>query len=174
MATRTRKNTKQATTIPGLGEIEKQVGRLRKDVERTVESVTREAARYLPQSSKRQIDEILDKVTDLGETVNKRVTKTAKGVRADVQDAVGDLLGTVDKRVKALRKDADAMRKDATARSQKALDTLEKEARKQVERLLKALGVPVRSDLDGIKRRVGALEKKVDEFLKERGAKAAA
>lgn len=155
MATRAKKKT---TTIPTFRQLEKQVGRLRKDIERTVDRVSREATRYIPTSSRRQINEILDKVGDLSGTVTKRVTKTVKTVAADVEDSVGDLRGTVDKRVKALTK-------DATATSQKALETLEKETRKQVERFLKAIGLPVRSDLDGITRRVGALERKVEEFL---------
>jgi BMFP domain-containing protein YqiC len=161
----TTKSKKNESTIPGFGNIEKQVGRLRKDVERTVEKVGREAARYIPETSRRQINEILEKVNDLGDSVTKTVSKTVKGVRADVEDTVDDLRGTVDKRVKALRK-------DTAARSQKVLDTVEKEARKQVERLLKTLGVPVRSDLDGIKRRVGAIERKLEEML-EAGTKKA-
>jgi BMFP domain-containing protein YqiC len=156
MATRTRKKT--TTTIPTFGQIEKQVGRLRKDLEKTVDRVGREAARYIPKSSRRQFTEILDKVGDLGGTVTKRVTKTVNTVRADVEDTVGDLRGTVDKRVKSLRK-------DATEGGQKVIDTIEKEVRKQVEGFLKVLGVPVRSDLDGIKRRVGALERKVEEIV---------
>jgi polyhydroxyalkanoate synthesis regulator phasin len=155
MATRAKKKT---TTIPTFRQLEKQVSRLRKDLERTVDRVSREAARYIPSQSRRQFGDILDRVNDLGDTVTKRVTKTVKGVRADVEDTVEDLSGTVEKRVKALRK-------DATAAGQKALDTIEKETRKQVERLLSVFGLPARGDIDGIKRRVGALEHKVDELI---------
>ncbi|MFN2427482.1 MAG: phasin family protein [Candidatus Binatia bacterium] len=154
MATR----SKKTTTIPTFRQIEKQVGRLRKDLERTVDRVGREAVRYIPKSSRRQFGDILERVNDLGETVSKRVTKTVKGVRADVEDTVDDLRGTVDKRVKALRK-------DATETSQKALETIEKETRKQVERLLGAIGLPLRSDFDGIKRRIGALERQVEQLV---------
>lgn len=158
MATRARKKATTTTTIPTFGQLEKQVGRLRKDIERTVDRVSREAVRYIPKSSQRQFNDIVDKVGDLGGTVSKRVTKAVNTVRADVEDTVEDLRGTVDKRVKALRK-------DATDSSQKVLDTVEKEVRKQVEGLLKVLGVPVRSDLDGIKRRVGALERKIEALV---------
>lgn len=154
MATRAKKKTTTTT----FGQIEKQVGRLRKDLERTVDRVSREAVRYLPTSSRRQINDILDKVGDLGGTVTKQVAKTVNTVRADVEDSVGDLAGTVDKRVKALRK-------DAAATGQKAIHTLEKETRKQLDRLLKAIGLPLRSDVDGIKRRVGALERKIDDMV---------
>jgi len=155
------KAKKIEVTIPGMADIEKRVVRLRKDVERTVGNVSREAARYLPESSKRQIDNLFEKVSDLGDSVTKTVTRTVRNVRGEVEDTVEELRGTVDKRVKALRK-------DTTTRGQKAFGTLEKEARKQVERLLKTLGVPVRSDLDGIKRRVGALERKIEELLKKK------
>lgn len=153
MATRTRKKAVKST-LPTLGQIEKQVGKLRKDIERTATRVSREAVSYIPKSSRRQFNEIVDQVG----TVNKRVTKAVKTARADVEDTVQDLRGTVDKRVKALRK-------DVTETSQKALDTVEKELRKQVEGFLKTIGVPVRSDLDGIKRRVGSLERKVEALV---------
>ena len=155
---------KKATTIPAFRQLEKQVSRLRKDLERTVDRVGREAARYIPKSSRRQFDDILGKVGDLGDTV----TKTVKGVRADVEGTVEDLRGTVDKRVQALRK-------DATESSQKALESVEKETRKQVERFLRAIGLPVRSDLDAIKRRVSALERQVEQLVEgtlRRSAKA--
>jgi polyhydroxyalkanoate synthesis regulator phasin len=155
------KAKKIEVAIPGMADIEKRVVRFRKDVERTVGNVSREAARYLPEGSKRQIDNLFDKVSDLGDSVTKTVTRTVRNVRGEVEDTVEELRGTVDKRVKALRK-------DTTTRGQKALGTIEKEARKQIERLLKTLGVPVRSDLDGIKRRVGALERKIEELLKKK------
>lgn len=157
MATRARKKA-TTTTIPTLGQIEKQVGKLRKDLERTATRVGREAVSYLPKSSRRQLNEIVDKVGDLGGNVNKRVTKAVNTVRHDVEDTVQDLRGNVDKRVKALRK-------DVTETSQKAIETVEKEVRKQVESFLKTIGVPVRSDLDGIKRRIGALERKVEAIV---------
>ncbi len=144
MATKTRA---AKTTIPTLKDLTKQVDRFRKDVEKTVETVGREAKRYLPAKSRRQIDDLIDSVA-----------KTVGNVRTDVEDRVSDIRGTVDKRVKALRK-------DTTSRGQKALDALEKETRKQLDRLLKAIGVPLRGDLDGIRRRVGAIERKLDELL---------
>lgn len=156
MATRAKK--KQTTTIPTFRDLEKRVGRLRKDLERTVDRVGREAARYIPKSSRRQINELLDKVGGFGGTVGKKVTKTVDTVRSDVEDSVEDLRGTVDKRVKALRK-------DATASSQRAFETLEKETRKQLDRLFKAIGLPVRSDVDSIKRRVAAIERKIDDLF---------
>jgi len=157
MATRARKKA-TSTTIPTFVQLEKQVGRLRKDIERTVDRVGREAVRYIPKSSQRQFNDIVDKVGDLGGTVTKRVTKAVNTVRADVEDTVEDLRGTVDKRVKALRK-------DATTTSQKVVETVEKEVRKQLETFLKTIGVPVRSDLDGIKRRVNAIERKVEALV---------
>jgi hypothetical protein len=156
MATRARK---KKTTIPKtFRDLEKRVGRLRKDLERTVDRVSREAARYIPKSSRRQLNQLMDRVGDLGGTVTKRLTKTVETVRSDVEDSVGDLRGTVDKRVKALRK-------DATDTSTKALETLEKEARKQVERVFRAIGLGVRSDVDGIKKRVANVERRLDEVV---------
>lgn len=144
----------KANTIPTLRDLEKRATRLRKDLEKTANRVSREAVSYIPKSSRRQFNELVEKVEDLGKTVTKR----AKGVRADVEDTMDDLRGTVDKRVKALRK-------DTTDRAQEALDQIEKETRKQVERFLKAIGLPVRSDLDGLKRRVGNLERRFEEYL---------
>jgi DNA anti-recombination protein RmuC len=144
----------KASTIPTLRDLEKRAARLRKDLEKTANRVTREAVRYIPKSSRRQFNELLEKAEDLGKTVTKR----AKGVRSEVEDAVEDLRGTVDKRVKTLRK-------DTTDRAQEALDTIEKETRKQVERLLKAIGLPVRSDVEAIKRRVGNLERRFEEYM---------
>lgn len=158
MATKSRKKATTTTTIPTLGQIEKQMGRLRKDIERTATRVRREAVSYLPKSSRRQFNEIVDRVGDLGGNVSKRVTKAVGAVRADVEDSVEDLRGTVDKRVKAIRK-------DAVEGSQKVLDNLEKEVRKQVESLLRVIGIPARSELDGIKRRVGSLERKVEALV---------
>jgi hypothetical protein len=155
MGTRAKKKT---NSIPSLREIEKQVGKLRKDLGKTVDRVSREAARYIPKSSRRQLEEIVEQVGDLRDSVTKSVTKTVKGVRVDVEDTVGDLRGTVEKRVKALRK-------DASETSTKALERLEKETRRQVERFLVAIGLPARGEVDGIKRRVGALERKVEELV---------
>jgi predicted nucleic acid-binding Zn-ribbon protein len=159
MATRARKKT---TTIPtSLKDLEKQVTKLRKDIEKTAGRVRREATRYIPKQGRRQLNDLIDRVGDLGGTV----TKTVKNVRADVEgnfeelrDTVEDLRGTFDKRVKTLRK-------DVTDNAQTALETIETETRKQVEKLLKVLGVPAKSDIDGIKRRVGALERKLDELV---------
>jgi DNA anti-recombination protein RmuC len=148
------KAKKKTTTIPSLRQIEKQVGRLRKDLERTANRVTREAVRYIPKSSRRQLEDLVEGVNDFSETVTKRVGN----VRSDIEDTVSDLRGTVDKRVKTIRK-------DVTERSEKALETIEKETRKRVERFLGAIGLPVRSDLDGIKRRVGALERQVEQLV---------
>ena len=155
MATRVKKKT---STIPSFRQLEKQVGRLRKDIERTVDRVSREATRYIPTSSRRQLNEIIDNVGDLAGNVSKRVTKTVNTVRADVEDSVFDLRGTVDKRVKALRK-------DAVETSEKVVETVEKEARKQLDRLFKAVGVPLKGDIDVIKRRIAALERKLDDLI---------
>jgi gas vesicle protein len=157
MATRARKKT---TTIPAFRELEKQVGRIRKDIERTANKVSREAARYIPKGSRRQFNDLMDRVGDLPKTVTKNVKKVRANVEESVEelrDTVQDLRGTVDKRVKALRK-------EAAENAQKTLDTIEKETRHQVERLLKVIGIPARSEIDGIKRRVGVLERKVDEL----------
>jgi len=152
------KTKKKTSTIPSFRQIEKQVGRLRKDLEKTAKGVTREAARYIPKSSRRQIEDLVERVGDFSDTLTKQVTKQVKSVRADVEDTVFDIRGTVDKRVKAIRK-------DAAERTEKTFETIEKETRKRVERFLGALGLPVRSDLDGIKRRVGALERQVEQLV---------
>jgi polyhydroxyalkanoate synthesis regulator phasin len=152
------KAKKKTSTIPSFRQIEKQVGRLRKDLEKTAKGVTREAARYIPKRSRRQLNDFVESVNDFSETLTKQVSKQVRNVRADVEDTVFDFRGTVDKRVKAIRK-------DATERSEKVLDTIEKETRKRVERFLGAIGLPIRSDLDGIKRRVGALERQVEQLV---------
>jgi len=149
---------KTATTIPSFRQLEKRVGKLRKDIERTVDRVGREASRYIPAANRRQLNDLFENVNDFAGTVSKQVTKTVKTVRADVEDSVGDLRGTVDKRVKELRK-------DAVENGQKAFDSVEKEARKQLDRFLRAIGVPLRADVDAVKRRLGALERKIDDLI---------
>lgn len=160
MATKTKK--KSTSAIPSLSQIEKrvekQVRRLQKDLRRNVKRASREASKYIPKSSRRQIGDIVDRVNDFGDSVTKTVNKTVKAVRSDVEDSFEDLRGTVDKRVSAIRK-------EATDTSRKAIESFEKETRKQFERLFSTIGLPVRSDIDSIRRRVGALERQVEQLV---------
>ena len=151
----TRNKKKQTTTF---GAFEKQFGRLRKDLDKAVDRVTREASRVVPKATRRQLNDALGVVSSVGGDVTRRVTKAVDGVRSEVEGNLEQLRGTVNQRVRTLRK-------DATQASEKAVADVEKEVRKQAERLFKVLGLPVKSDLDSLKRRIGAVERKIEELV---------
>lgn len=132
-------------SIPTIDDVTATVDKLREDVE----DMGRRAADLLPEAGRKRLDDLLD-------DVSKRVD----GVRGGVEDAIGDIRGTVDDRVAVIRKDVAARRK-------KTVTTLERETRKQVEKLFKRIQLPVRSDLDTVKRRLTSLERKLDQLVKE-------
>jgi ElaB/YqjD/DUF883 family membrane-anchored ribosome-binding protein len=156
------KAKKQAQTIISIDEFRNRVGQMRQDVEEAVETIGRRAAEYLPETQRQQVDEVIDRFTEVRDDMNKAVGSW----RTDVEKQFGVIRGTVDKRVTAIRKETESRRK-------KAVTGFEKEARKYTKQVFKRLQLPVRSDLDAIKRRLIALERRLTAIEKS-STKAAA
>lgn len=160
--TRTRKKRQPAPAL-SLEDLRKRADRLRKDLEDTVESLGKRAAGFLPAPQRKQVDEVLDR---LGE-VRGDVNKTVDAWRKDFEKQYKVVRGTVDKRVTRLRKQTEK-------RGQKVVSELEKEARKYTARAFKRLQIPVRSDIESIKRRLTALERRLTAIEKHDKKAAAA
>ena len=111
----------------------------------------------MPVAQRKQVDEAIDRLADVRGDLNKVVDNW----RTDVEKQFKVIRGTVDKRVSTLRKDTDKRRK-------KAVTGFEKEARKYTSQVFKRLQIPVRSDLNNVKRRLTALERRLTDL--ERGA----
>ena len=139
------------------------VQRLRKDVEDAVETIGKRAVDILPDSQRKQVDEVIDRINSVRGDVNK----TVGGWRTDLDKRFKVVRGTVDKRISVLRKQTQTGGKGL-------IDGVEKEARKYVERMFKQLKLPVRGDLDALKRRVSALERRLEEIEKTDGRRAVA
>jgi hypothetical protein len=162
--TRTRTRKKQAPATLSFEDLRKRADRLRKDLEDTVESLGKRAVGFLPASQRKQVDEVLDRLSDVRGDVNK----TVDSWRKDLEKQYKVVRGTVDKRVTKLRKQTEK-------RSRNAVSEIEKEARKVATRAFKRLQIPVRSDIESIKRRLTALERRLTAIEKhEKGQKAAA
>jgi len=161
-ATRTKSRKKQAAGPLSIDDLLKRADRIRKDVEQTVESLGKRAVGFLPASQQKQVDEVLDRLSEVRGGVNK----TVDSWRADLQKQFKVVRGTVDKRVTKLRKQTET-------RSRKAVSGIEKEARKYTTRAFRRLQIPVRSDLESIKRRLTALERRLTAIEKHDKAAAA-
>ena len=110
----------------------------------------RQAVDSLPESSRKQVDGLLDRVNAVSGDVNKTVDEW----RSDLE-----------KRVTTLRKETESRRK-------KFVTNFEKQTRRYVERVFKQFKLPVRGDVDSVKRRMTALERRVAELEdKAAGAK---
>jgi len=147
----------QASVLP-LKEIRQRVDRIRKDVEGAVETIGKRAVDILPREQRKQVDGVLDRIN----TVRGDVNKAVESWRADLEKSFKVVRGTVDKRIVTLRKETES-------RSQSLIGTVEKETRKYVERVFKQFKLPVRSDVDGLRRRLNALERRVEDLEKSEG-----
>ena len=152
----------QPSVLP-LKEIRQRVERIRKDVEGAVETIGKRAAEILPDQQRKQVDEVVERINSVRSDVNKAV----ESWRADLEKSFKVVRGTVDKRITTLRK-------ETQSRSQTLVGTVEKETRKYVERVFRQFKLPVRSDLDGLRRRLNALERRIDELEKSEEGRAVA
>jgi BMFP domain-containing protein YqiC len=158
------KSAKQSQAfVPQLGDLMARVEQLRHDVEGAVESLGKRAVNSLPASGRKQVDEVLDRISSVRGDVNKAVGSW----RTDLEKRFKVVRGTVDKRVSSLRKETES-------RSKKAISGAEKQARKYVERVFKQLRLPIRSDVDSLKRRLTTLERRIEDLEKGGKRKAAA
>ncbi len=155
MTTKKAAKTEITLTLPTLDDLGDQAGKLRKDFEKALEDAGKRAADLLPASGRKRLDEW-----------TKAADKRVAGLRKDVDKRVAALRKDVDKRVDTLRKDAEKRTKSVT-------DTIEKEARKQLNTMFKRMRLPVRSDIDGLKRRMTSIERKLDQLGKQQSTKQA-
>jgi len=150
------KSRKQASaSIISLEDLRDRAERIRHDVEEAVETIGKRAAGYLPAAQRKQIDEVMDRLSEVRDDVNKVVDSW----RSDVEKQFKVIRGTVDKRVTTIRKETETRRK-------KAVSGFEKEARKYTTQVFKRLQIPVSSDLNNIKRRLTALERRLTSLEK--------
>ena len=154
MATARASKKVQASVLP-IRELRNRVEQLRKDVEGAVETISKRAVDILPDSQRKQVDGVLDRLSSVRGDVNKAVDAW----RSDIEKRFKVVQGTVDTRVTSLRK-------ETQSRGRRLVDTLEKETRRYVERAYKQLKLPVRGDLDALKKRVSALERRLEEIEK--------
>jgi hypothetical protein len=149
---KTRKSTAKVTSIH---EVRYRVGQLRQDVEEVVGNLRKRAVRALPAGQRKQVDEVFDRITSVGHDVNK----TVGGWRADLEKQFRMLRGTVDKRVTSIRKQTES-------RSRTLFSSVEDDVRKYVDGVFKRFQLPVYSDIEGIKRRLGAIERRLGHIEK--------
>lgn len=150
-----RKMKKSTAKVTSIHEVRYRVGQLRQDVEEVVGNLRKRAVRALPAGQRKQVDEVFDRITSVGHDVNK----TVGGWRADLEKQFRMLRGTVDKRVTSIRKQTES-------RSRTILTSVEADVRKYVDGVFKRFQLPVHSDIEGIKRRLGAIERRLAQLEK--------
>jgi polyhydroxyalkanoate synthesis regulator phasin len=160
-----RPNRQSQVSILQLGELRARVDRIRRDVEEAVESLGKRAVHSLPPRGRRQVDEVLDRIS----TVRGDVNKTVDGWRSDLEKRYRVVRGTVDKRVSTIRR-------QTRSRSRRIVTLVEKRTRRYIDLVVRQLRLPMRSDIEAVKRRLGALERRVEDIEKngKAGRKAAA
>jgi archaellum component FlaC len=136
--------------VTSIHQVRTRVGKIREDVEEVVGNLRKRAVRALPAGQRKQVDEVFDRITSVGHDVNK----TVGGWRADLEKQFRMLRGTVDKRVTTIRKQTES-------RSRTLLATVEEDVRKYVDGVFKRFQLPVHSDIEGIKRRLGTIERRL-------------
>lgn len=158
----TSKAKKQTSaSIISLDDLRARAEQIRQDVEEAAATIGKRAADYLPETQRKQVDEVIDRLSEVRDDLNE----TVESWRSDVEKQFKVIRGTVDKRVTTIRKQTET-------RSKKAVTGFEKEARKYTSRVFKRLQIPVRSDLDNVKRRLTAIERRLTA-LEKGGSKTA-
>ncbi|MFQ5477186.1 MAG: hypothetical protein ACE5E4_01065 [Candidatus Binatia bacterium] len=154
--------TKREAT-PILKNVSETVQRVRGDMESAVEILGKRATGLLPEESREQVDRMLEGLNSVRGDVNK----TVESLRSDIEERFDLVRGTIDKRVTSIRKETDVQRK-------KLVSTLQKELRTTAQRLFKWLRLPVRGDVDALKRRLTSLERRLETLESSDKSKAAA
>ena len=152
----TSSTSKQAqASVLQLDALRARVDRLRRDVEDAVESIGKRAVDRLPAGGRKQINEVIGRINGVRGGVNEAVDSW----RADIEKRFKVVRGTVDKRVTTIRRRTES-------RSKKAATSFEKQTRRYIERMFKQLHLPVRSDVDSIKRRLTTIERRIQTLEK--------
>ncbi len=155
------KTKKQPT--PLFGNVTNTVDRVRGEVEGAAERFGRRAVSMLTEQQQDQVDKVIDSIGEVREDLNGRVDE----LREQIEERLDDVRTQLDKRVTGLRKETNGRRRELTSSAQK-------EARKLATRLAKWLKLPVRGDVDSVKRRLTAIERRIDSLEKGSRRKAAA
>jgi len=155
------KAKKQPT--PLFGNVTNTVDRVRGEVEGAAERFGRRAVSMLTEQQQDQVDKVIDSIGEVREDLNGRVDE----LREQIEERLDDVRAQLDKRVTGLRKETNGRRRELTSSAQK-------EARKLATRLAKWLKLPVRGDVDSVKRRLTAIERRIDSLEKGSRRKAAA
>ncbi len=153
-STRTRKQP-AAPTLLAVDELRARVDRLRHEVEDVVGTIGKRAVGVLPAGQREQVDDVLGRLN----SVRGEVNRTVDSWRSDLEKRFKVIQGTVDKRVSTLRK-------ETQSRSKKLSSGIEKDVRKYVAQIFKRLQLPVRTDIDSLKRRLTAIERRISELEK--------
>ena len=152
MAT-TRVKKQAPASVVSIDELRARVERLRHEVEDAVETIGKRAVGVLPEGQRKQVDEVVGRLN----AVRGDVNKTVDTWRSDLEKRFKVLRGTVDKRVSSVRK-------QTQTRSKKIVSGVEKDVRKYVAQVFKRLQIPVRTDLELVKRRLTAIERRLTEI----------
>lgn len=145
-----RKTRKSAAKVTSIDEVRTRVEKLRNEVEEAVGSIRKRAVKALPRSQRKQVDDVLDRISAVGHDVNKTVGHW----RADLEKQFRVLRGTVDKRVTTLRKQTEKQ-------SRRVFAGVEADLRKYADTLFRRLQLPVHGDIDSIKRRLTSIERRL-------------
>jgi uncharacterized coiled-coil DUF342 family protein len=155
------KAKKQPTPI--FGNVTNTVDRVRDEVEGAAERFGRRAVSMLTEQQQDQVDKVIDGIGEVREDLNGRVDE----LREQIEERLGDVRTQLDKRVTGLRKQTNGRRRELTS-------TAQKEAGKLAARLAKWLKLPGRGDVDSVKRRLTAIERRIEALEKGSRRKAAA
>jgi ElaB/YqjD/DUF883 family membrane-anchored ribosome-binding protein len=150
-----RKTRKPSAKVTSIDDVRSQVKRLRSGVEDAVDTLRKRAVRALPASQRKQVDEVLDRISSVSHDVNKTVGHW----RADIEKQYRVLRGTVDKRVNTIRK-------RASIPGTSLISNLETDVRKYVDGVFRRLQLPVHGDLETIKRRLNSIERRLSVLEK--------
>jgi len=159
------KAKKQPTQL--FGNVTNTVDRVRGEVEGAAERFGRRAVSMLPEQQQDQVDKVVDKMVDSIGEVREDLNGRVDELREQIEERLGDARTQLDKRVTGLRKQTNGRRRELTS-------SVQKEAGKMATRLAKWLKLPVRGDVDSVKRRLTAIERRIDTLEKGSRRKAAA
>ena len=153
------KSKKQRTaSVTAIEDIRGRVDQLRQDVEEAVGTLGKRAVKVLPREQQKVVDDVVDRVSNVGKDLNKTVDTW----RSDLEKRFQAVTTTVDRRIAKIRKETES-------RSKTFAKNVEKDLRKYVNQAFKRMQLPVRTDLDSVKRRLTAIERRLTAI--EKGSK---
>ncbi len=137
-------NSAKVLQFPSIEEMRKGVDQLTKGLEEGVQDLGKRAADAIPEKRRKQVDEVIERLGS---------------VREDLEERIGEVRGGVEESISSIRE-------RGGKQTGKFVADLEKEVRAYVEASFKRLKLPVRSDLVSLKRRLSAIERRLDSLEK--------